>query len=120
MNWRRFALHYLEMVLAMFAGMFLLGLVTGRWDLGPEAGYLVMATNMSIGMAVVMLLRGHSWPRTLEMCAAMYAPALVAFPLFWAGVLDDHGLMMVTHVIMFPLMLAVMLLRREEYAHAHH
>ncbi|WP_066360039.1 hypothetical protein [Herbidospora mongoliensis] len=120
MNWTRFVLHYLEMVIAMFAGMFLLGLITGGWDLGPEAGYLVMAVNMSIGMAVVMVLRGHSWPRTLEMCAAMFAPAVIAFPLFWAGAVDDHGLMMIAHVVMFPLMLAVMLRRREDYVHAHH
>ncbi|MEW9527315.1 hypothetical protein [Microbispora sp. NPDC049125] len=53
---------------------------------------------------------------TLEMCAAMFAPAVPLFPLLWLGAIDGEALMMLAHVAMFPLMLAVMLRRRDEYA----
>lgn len=50
------------------------------------------------------------------MCAAMFAPAVPLFPLLWLGAIDGEALMMLAHVAMFPLMLAVMLRRRDEYA----
>ncbi|MEV4833312.1 hypothetical protein AB0K05_02235 [Nonomuraea sp. NPDC049486] len=121
-NWGRFALHYIEMIIAMFAGMFLLDLV---WSMAgvhvsyathPEAAYLLMALNMSIGMAVWMRFRGHGWGSTLEMCAAMFAPAVPLFPLLWLGLIDGHGVMIAAHVAMFPAMLAVMLRRLDEFA----
>ncbi|WP_246609218.1 hypothetical protein [Nonomuraea rhizosphaerae] len=124
-SWRRFAWHYVEMVIAMFAGMFALGFLADAVGLGfshdqePELAYLLMAFNMSVGMAVWMRFRGHDWAGTLEMCAAMFVPVVPLFPLLWMGVIDGMGLMMAAHVAMFPLMLLVMLRRRDEYAHAH-
>lgn len=125
-RWGRFARHYLEMVAAMFAGMLVLGLARSAAGLAvsptaqPEASYLLMAVDMSVGMAVWMRLRGHGWGATLEMCAAMFAPAVPLFPLLWLGVIDAGGLMVAAHVAMFPAMLAVMLRRLDEYAgHAH-
>ena len=49
----------------------------------------------------------------------MYLGFAVLFPFLWAGVIGDHGLMMVGHVLMPLLMLGAMLLRREEYARHH-
>jgi flagellar biosynthetic protein FliP len=124
-SWGRFAWHYLEMIIAMFAGMFLLGFLLDAvglhlsYDREPESAYLVMAFNMSVGMAVWMRFRRHDWASTLEMCGAMFVPVVPLFPLLWAGVIDGMGLMMAAHVAMFPLMLLVMLRRRDEYAHAH-
>ncbi|RJL34367.1 hypothetical protein [Bailinhaonella thermotolerans] len=124
-GWFRFALHYVEMIIAMFAGMLLLGLLLDLAGLSPsytrdpEPAYLVMAFDMSVGMAAWMRFRRHGWASTLEMCAAMFAPAVPLFPLLWLGVIDPHGLMMISHVAMFPLMLAVMLRRRHEYL-SHH
>jgi hypothetical protein len=46
----------------------------------------------------------------------MFAPALPLFPLVWLGVLDAGSMMMLAHVAMLPLMLIVMLWRRDEYA----
>ncbi|MDA0633960.1 hypothetical protein OUY22_11080, partial [Nonomuraea sp. MCN248] len=121
-NWGRFTLHYVEMVIAMFAGMFLLAWLESlaglsfSYDTQPEAAYLLMALNMSIGMAAWMLFRGHGWGSTLEMCAAMFAPAVPLFPLLWLGLIDGHGVMMAAHVAMFPAMLAVMLRRLDEFA----
>ncbi|MFG1942110.1 hypothetical protein [Nonomuraea sp. NPDC048826] len=126
-NWGRFTLHYVEMIIAMFAGMFLLDMLESMAGLSfsytthPEAAYLLMALNMSIGMAAWMRFRGCGWGATLEMCAAMFAPAVPLFPLLWLGLIDGHGVMMAAHVAMFPVMLAVMFRRLDEFAggHAH-
>jgi hypothetical protein len=45
----------------------------------------------------------------------MQVPAIVVIPLMWSGVLDSGTGMLVGHVAMFPLILAVMLRRCEEY-----
>ncbi|ROO86555.1 hypothetical protein EDD29_4128 [Actinocorallia herbida] len=126
-RWGRFALHYLEMVLAMFAGMLLLGMLRSAlgvldfsYERDPEPAYLLMAFDMSVGMAAWMRFRGHGWPATLEMCAAMFLPAVPLFPLLWLDVIDGEGLMVAAHVAMFLLMLAAMLRRLDEYTHAHH
>lgn len=122
-RWLRFARHYVEMIIAMFAGMIVLGLLENAAGLDlpheryPEPAYLVMAVNMSAGMAAWMRLRGHGRRGTLEMCGAMFAPALPLFPLIWLGVIDGMVMMTIAHVIMFPLMLAVMFWRRDEYLH---
>ncbi|MDH2429376.1 hypothetical protein [Sphaerisporangium sp. TRM90804] len=117
----RFALHYIEMIVAMFVGMFALGLLQAAVGLDfsharyPEAGYLVMAFNMSVGMAAWMRFRGHAWRHTLEMCAAMFAPVIPLFPLLWLGVIDGDALTVLAHVAMLPLMLGLMLARRSEH-----
>ncbi len=118
---RHFVRLYLEMVVAMFAGMLVLGAVvalvwpglTARADVGA----MVMATNMAIGMGAWMRFRGHSWRGIAEMSAAMYAPFLVLLVPFWAGAIGEHALMTWGHVLMLPAMAAVMLLRPAEYAH---
>jgi hypothetical protein len=118
-----FIRHYIEMIIAMFAGMILLGLLLSAVGLGfsherdPELAYLLMAFDMSVGMAAWMRYRGHGWALTLEMCGAMFAPALPLFPLLWLNVVDGESLMVIAHVAMFPLMLVAMLWRRDEYAH---
>ncbi|MEV6868641.1 hypothetical protein AB0M44_47670 [Streptosporangium subroseum] len=121
-RWRRFAWHYVEMIIAMFAGMIILGMLLSAAGLGfsherdPELAYLLMAFDMSVGMAAWMRYRGHGWARTLEMCGAMFAPALPLFPLLWMGLIDGEALMGLAHVAMFPLMLVVMLWRLDEYS----
>jgi flagellar biosynthetic protein FliP len=125
-RWGGFARHYAEMIIAMFAGMFALGALLDVLGLGishhehPDLGYLVMACNMSVGMAAWMRVRGHGWASTLEMCAAMFVPAVPLFPLLWLGLIDGGTLMVVAHVAMFPLMLAAMLRRLDEYAGCAH
>ncbi|MFD0851785.1 hypothetical protein ACFQ07_06115, partial [Actinomadura adrarensis] len=129
-GWGRFAVHYLEMVVAMLAGMLVFGLVLGvllgivgldySHDDHPAAAALEMAFTMSLGMVVWMRFRGHGWPATLEMTAAMSAPLVVLYPLFWTGVISGETVMMLLHVLMFPAMAAVMLRRRAEYSSAHH
>ncbi|MEA5361514.1 hypothetical protein VA596_18365 [Amycolatopsis sp., V23-08] len=114
----RFAGHYVEMVAAMIIGMVALDpLWPDAWTARPAVGALVMATDMSVAMAAAMLLRRHSWARIAEMCAAMYLPFVALLAPYSLGVLSGEGLMIAGHVIMFPLMLAVMVWRRAEYWH---
>jgi flagellar biosynthetic protein FliP len=122
-----FLRHYLEMVAAMLVGMLVGMLVLGTAVRGvltlaglefpsrPEADVLEMAFYMSAGMVVWMRHRGHGRPATLEMTAAMIVPALALFPPLWLGLISGDSLMLLEHVVMLPLMWALMLRRRDEY-----
>ncbi|GIH22274.1 hypothetical protein Aph01nite_05840 [Acrocarpospora phusangensis] len=126
-GWLRFAIHYIEMIVAMFVGMFALGFLQSAVGIGshsghggrPDLGYLLMAFNMCVGMALWMRFRKHAWRPILEMCSAMFLPAVPLFPLLWLDVIDGDTLMIASHVAMFPLMLGAMFLRRAEYMHPH-
>ncbi|WP_370963581.1 hypothetical protein [Amycolatopsis sp. cg9] len=114
----RFAGHYAEMVAAMLIGMVAFGpLWPSAWLERADAGALVMATNMTVAMALAMVLRRHSWPRIAEMAAVMYLPFVALLVPFWLGALSGTALMVAGHVVMFPLMLAAMVWRRAEYWH---
>jgi hypothetical protein len=114
----RFALHFLEMVAAMVAGMLLLAPVS-EFLLGwmaayarPDVAALVMATNMTIGMSAWMKVRKHAWPEIAEMGAAMYVPFLLLFVPFWTGLISGEVLMIAGHVLMLPAMALVMIRQR--------
>jgi hypothetical protein len=131
-----FVRHYTEMVVAMFLGMFVLGAplaallgVAGvevsawRSD-APELLLLGMAFTMSVPMAAWMRHRGHGWTPVFEMTGSMFVPSFAAIGLLWAGIAEDtDALLAIQHIGMFPSMLAVMLLRLDEYTghggHAH-
>jgi hypothetical protein len=121
-SWRPLARHYVEMVIAMFVGMIVLGglrTVLGLsvpFEEQPGPAYTLMAIDMSIGMAAWMRYRGHGWAETLEMCAAMFVP-LAMLPLVWADALGAMTFMTLAHVVMLVAMLAVLLRRRAEHAH---
>ncbi|MFD1046539.1 hypothetical protein ACFQ1S_13740 [Kibdelosporangium lantanae] len=114
----RFAGHYVEMVVAMLVGMMALApLWPDAWTTLSDVDVLVMATDMTIGMTAVMLLRRHSWARIAEMAVVMYLPFVVLLVPFWLGAVSGMTLMVVGHVVMFPLMLAAMVWRRDHYWH---
>jgi hypothetical protein len=127
---RFFVRHYVEMVVAMFAGMVVLGLPAevGLQAIGssssdlqvdaPAVLFIGMALTMTVPMVAWMRYRGHRWRPCGEMAAAMLAPTAVAIALL--GVVDFHALMMWEHVAMLLAMLGAMLLRPAEYMHAHH
>lgn len=125
-DWGAFWRHYAEMVAAMVVGMMVLGMVVrlplillDRAELlDPiEVRAVLMATNMTIGMAVLMRWRRHGWAGIAEMGAAMYvAFALMLVP-YWLEAVSDRAVMVGGHVLMLPLMLLVMLRRRDEYLH---
>jgi hypothetical protein len=130
---RHFVRHYLEMVIAMFAGMAVLGLPTG-WALGafgsswsalgddaPALMLLLMAIIMTVPMVAWMRHRGHGWRPNAEMSASMLLPTFAVIGLLWAGlVTHTGGLMVIEHVAMLLSMLAAMLLRPAEYTCAAH
>src|SRR5688572_6101573 len=113
------ARHYLEMVVAMLAGMFVLGwLETQAFptvELTIETGVLVMATNMAIGMGAWMRIRGHTWRGIAEMSAAMYLPFAVLLVPYWTGVVSADTVIAWGHLLMLPAMALVMVLRPHEY-----
>ena len=124
-QWRAFVVHYVEMVLAMFAGMLLLGLAqdgliaaTGATALeraldGPVVGLVMMTAYMVVGMAGWMAIRRHPLRHNIEMNAAMVAPLPLLLPFQIAGV----DMMVALHVAMFASMLGYMWLRRNHYCH---
>jgi hypothetical protein len=119
----RFVGHYVEMVLAMFVGMGLLALPwmliwPGMRDY-PVLDTLVMAANMTIGMAAWMAIRGHDRRMIVEMSVAMVAPFVVLLAPHATGAITADTLMSAGHVLMFITMLAAMLLRRQVYTHHH-
>jgi flagellar biosynthetic protein FliP len=129
-NVARFTLHYAEMVVAMVAGMLVLGGsframlglagVDYSLDRHPELTLLEMGVTMAVGMMAWMRFRRHGWASTLEMSGAMLVPAISVVPLVALGVLTAGAAMALEHVVMLPLMLAVMLRRRADYlTHRH-
>jgi hypothetical protein len=114
----RFVGHYVEMAAAMVVGMVVLDpLWPAEWAARGDAHAIMMATNMTVAMVLWMRIRRHSWPRTVEMAAAMYVPFMALLVPYWLGALSATGLIVAGHVIMFPLMLVAMLWRHNEYWH---
>ena len=131
---RTFIRHYIEMLIAMVLGMFVLGIplagllgIAGvdvsAWQAdAPELMLLGMAFTMSVPMLAWMRYRGHGWAPAWEMTASMFIPSLAAIALLWGGLVEDSGsLMTIQHIGMLATMLAAMLLRLDEYTgHEHH
>ena len=114
--------HYLEMVVAMMVSMVVLSPVSHLlWglvgvDLDAErwavvAG-LVMASDMTVGMAAWMLVRRHGARHVVDMSAAMLLPAAVVAALELAGVLGHATGGVVSHVGMYVLMAVVVVRHR--------
>ena len=128
----QFIRHYIEMVVAMFLGMAVLGAPAG-WALSaagsswselntdaPALMLLGMAATMTIPMVAWMRYRGHGWRANSEMSASMLLPTFASIGLLAADLVTDIGtLMVVEHVAMLLAMLAAMLLRPAEYTHHH-
>ena len=119
---RRLLRHYAEMVLAMFAGMVVLGAPLSALTGDGEMTMLVnMGVSMSLPMVGWMRYRGHSWRASMEMAASMIVPTLAAMVVYGTGLIADFDVVLVgEHVVMLAAMLGVMLLRPAEYVHHHH
>jgi|tagenome__1003787_1003787.scaffolds.fasta_scaffold19316996_2 hypothetical protein len=118
---RRFVVHYLQMLVAMVAGMALLmpvSMLLGT-GAGVELQALLMATSMSMGMAALMVWHRSPVSSIVEMCLAMYLSFAVLLPAHWLGLLSGEAVIILGHLVMLPAMAAVMLRRREEYLDHH-
>jgi hypothetical protein len=129
---RHFARHYLEMLLAMFLGMAVLGLPASMAldalgmsssELRNDAPALLlfgMGVTMTVPMVGWMRYRGHGWQPSMEMAASMLIPTFGVIALLWGGLVNDLGMLLVIeHVVMLPSMLVPMLLRRDQYTGSH-
>jgi flagellar biosynthetic protein FliP len=122
---KHFVRHYAEMVVAMFAGMAVLGFpVDKAMDaMGATSDafmFLGMATTMTAGMVAWMIHRGHGWRANVEMSASMFLPTFAVIGLLSAEVMTDLGaLMVLEHAAMLLAMAGAMLLRPAEYVHHH-
>jgi hypothetical protein len=126
---RSFVGHYIEMVVAMYAGMFVIGMpltdLAGLFgaDLhhdAPAFMFLDMAVVMTVPMVAWMRFRHqHTWKPCLEMAASMFIPTAVAIALLTLNISDYGTLMTFEHLAMFPAMLIAMLIRPDEYT-GHH
>jgi hypothetical protein len=131
---RRFIRHYVEMVIAMFAGMIILGIPseaalraagTSTSELridAPAVALLGMAAIMTAPMVAWMRRMGHGWRPCSEMAASMFLPTFAVIAMMAVGVTDFAGAMLLEHTLMLPAMLVAMLLRYDEYScdHRHH
>jgi hypothetical protein len=126
---RHFVRHYVEMVVAMFLGMAVLGMPaeaglhamgTSTSELQTDAPAVVllgMAFIMTVPMVGWMAYRGHGRRPNMEMAASMFLATFAVIALLWGGLVEDFmTLMTVEHVVMLPSMLVAMLLRRGEYS----
>jgi hypothetical protein len=122
---RAFARHFVEMLLAMFLGMLVLGgvaqlaFVVSGGSLYDQSGGLrvmLMGVYMTLPMVLWMRYRGHAAARNVEMAASMMVPTIATAALAWAGTLDTAAAFGIQHVIMVPAMLGVMVWRYEHYS----
>jgi DJ-1/PfpI family len=128
----RFTRHLLEMVVAMFAGMAVLGValaVLGEppgYDAHPLVRDGLMGAFMAAPMVAWMRHQGHSWTDGLEMTVAMLVPMLALVVPVELGVaryvpgLSEQSLPIFSHVAMIAGMVVLMIYRFERYAHEAH
>jgi hypothetical protein len=129
---RSFVGHYIEMVVAMYAGMFIIGMpltelagvlgvdTANLHESAPAFVFLDMAVVMTVPMIAWMRFRHrHGWRPCLEMAASMFIPTVAAIALLATDVSNYGTLMTFEHVAMFPAMLIAMLIRPGEYTGRH-
>ena len=120
----RFLRHFGEMVLAMLLGMVAFDMVNGA-ILSPmgfaylssslEVSAASMAVAMTVPMVAWMRIRKHTWRLNAEMAGAMIVPTVLLIVASSLGLLPPTSLMLGTHILMVPAMLAVMLYRWRDY-----
>ncbi|MBM7789842.1 hypothetical protein [Tenggerimyces flavus] len=107
---------FLEMLLAMAAGMLVLPpFQNALWNVPADRAdlhLLVMTANMAVGMLAWMLVRRHAWRPVAAMIAAMGVPFLLLAPLYYGAGIDGDTLMIVAHALMLPCMFLASTLSR--------
>lgn len=130
----RFALHFLEMCMAMCVGAVALSLLffgganlvgyPNLPDTHPLLSTFVLAINLSVPMVAWMRFRGMDWRSTLEMSGATMAVGILLIAAAWLGIISKASPFEWLRSLACPIMLAVMLLRFNLYSgrsghHAH-
>jgi hypothetical protein len=125
----RFALHYLEMCLAMCVGGITLNVLffLGAEQLGytnlperyPEFSILVIGILLAIPMAIWMRFRGHDWRSNLEMSGTSVILAILLIGAFWLGAISRSAMLEWIKALACPAMLIPMLFRLDLYTESH-
>lgn len=125
-----FTWHFVQMAVVMMLGMAPLGVILsalGQSNLGtrsPEAYALAMLGSMVLPMAAFMLIRGHSWERTVEMSGAMTIPTAAIMAGSLLGLIPQRAALTVVAggmgIPMWAAMLGAMLFRWRDYAQHRH
>jgi flagellar biosynthetic protein FliP len=118
-----FLRHLGEMTLVMLLGMAALywpfeqafAAVPGGILKEEHVELLAMALSMAAPMAAWMRYRGHGWPATAEMSAAMILPAIALLATARLDLISGDAASSLQHALMLPSMVAAMLWRRREY-----
>jgi flagellar biosynthetic protein FliP len=76
-----------------------------------------MAVAMTVPMVAWMRIRKHTWRLNVEMAGAMIVPTVLLIGVCELGLLPRTSLMLGTHILMVPAMLAVMLYRWRDYTY---
>jgi deazaflavin-dependent oxidoreductase (nitroreductase family) len=127
-SWANFVRHLIEMIVAMLVGMAALGAAAsiifgllGHANVLHYAGLrgLLMTGYMTVGMSVWMRHRRHTWATVGEMAVAMIVPYALLIGPYSAGAVSEAAFLGAMHLLMLPLMIVAMLLRRDEYAQDH-
>jgi flagellar biosynthetic protein FliP len=117
----RFAFHFVEMCIAMMAGMVVYMAIPGVMALPPALHQLGMAVAMTLPMVGWMRVRGHGWRHGIEMSIGMLAPWAAVLGLVALGAANAlPWLAQADGAAMLLGMLAVMLLRPGHHAHGAH
>ena len=125
--WRAWSFHLAEMMIAMVAGMVVLGGAlegvlslagTSLSDASATVAASVMALNMTAPMVWWMRFRGHPARHNAEMAGSMIVPTVLVLALHWLGLVAGDSVLLLQHVVMIPAMVGLMLARFEHY-HAH-
>jgi hypothetical protein len=124
-----FALHFLEMCLAMCIGgiplivLFFVGAAQiGYPDLfeqSPEVAVLAIGFILALPMLAWMRFRGHEWRPTVEMASTTIVLAILLVGLGWLGILAKTSLIEWMRTLACPVMIIPMLFRLDIYT-AHH
>ena len=122
----RFTRHYIQMVVAMFLGMAVMGGAIKLLGTPPRYDttvglYAYMGVAMAVPMVAWMRRMGHPWSDCWEMTGSMVVPMYALVLPVAAGVLpmSARALMMWSHVAMLGGMLLLMLYRWDTYANGH-
>ena len=124
--WRAWSFHLAEMMIAMIAGMVVLGgslegviSLAGASldDTSANVMAAIMAFNMTAPMVWWMHYRGHDARHNVEMAGSMIVPTAIVIGLHLLGLVAADSVLLIQHVVMVPAMVGVMLARFEHYAH---
>ena len=124
--WRAWSFHLAEMMIAMIAGMVVLGgalegmLALAGASLDDASANVmagIMALNMTAPMVWWMHHRGHGARHNVEMAGSMIIPTAIVIALHLLGVVAADSVLLIQHLVMIPAMVGVMLARFEHYAH---